>query len=448
MTAFPITESTPITYAGPPPEAADVVVVGGGVMGVCTALFLARDGQRVVLCEKGRIAGEQSSRNWGWIRQTGRDPHELPIVAEATRLWQHLSTETNADIGLRQCGVTYLAESEEELSRYRDWCAEVGAESPDSRILTREQTAALYPGLSRSYPGSLHTASDMRAEPWVAVPALAGIAVRDGATLVENCAVRRIERTGGQVTGVITEAGRIRTSRVVVAGGAWSSLLLRRLGVNIPQLSVRASVAATQALPDIGEASAADSDLAFRRRADGGYTLAAGGFHELFIGPDAFRAFPKYINQLRADPTGTRFFPAAPRGYPDSWLTPRRWPDEGPSPFEKMRILNPAPNLRKLRAVAQTFADRFPQLGPVRIAAAWAGMIDTMPDNVPVMDEGQSLKGLFIGTGLSGHGFGIGPGFGRVMADLVQGRAPGHDLSRFRLSRFNDGTKMRLGPTL
>lgn len=447
MTAFPISESSPITYAGPPPEAADVVVVGGGVMGVCTALFLARAGQKVVLCEKGRIAGEQSSRNWGWIRQTGRDLDELPIMVEANRLWQQFSNETNVDIGLRQCGVTYLAESAEELQGYRDWLGQIGDNVPGSRVLSRAQTAALYPGLSRSYPGSLHTASDLRAEPWVAVPALAGIAVRDGATLVENCAVRTVESANGQVTAVVTEAGTIRTGRVVVAGGAWSSLLLRSLGVVIPQLSVRASVAATQALPDIGAANGVDSQIAFRRRADGGYTLAAGGFHELFIGPDAFRAFPKFLNQLRDDPTGTKFLAAAPKGYPDSWTTPRRWSKDSVSPFEKMRILNPAPNLRKLRRVAETFAALFPQLGPVRLHASWAGMIDTMPDLVPVIDEAP-LKGLFIGTGLSGHGFGIGPGMGRVLADLVQGRAPGHDLRRFRLSRFSDGTDMRLGPTL
>jgi glycine/D-amino acid oxidase-like deaminating enzyme len=71
---FPISEATAITFAGPPPSEADVVVIGGGVIGVCTALFLAEAGKRVVLLEKGRIAGEQSSRNWGWIRQQGRDP--------------------------------------------------------------------------------------------------------------------------------------------------------------------------------------------------------------------------------------------------------------------------------------------------------------------------------------------------------------------------------------
>ena len=75
-------------------------------------------------------------------------------------------------------------------------------------------------------------------------------------------------------------------------------------------------------------------------------------------------------------------------------------------------------------------------------------MIDTMPDVVPVIDACAALPGLWIGTGLSGHGFGIGPGVGRVLAALVAGEAPGHDLARFRLSRFSDGSPIRLGPAL
>ena len=86
MMRFPIHEGTPIRFAGPAPAACDVVVIGGGVMGVMTAWFLAGQGLRVTLCEKGRVAGEQSSRNWGWIRQQGRDLAELPIMMESMRI--------------------------------------------------------------------------------------------------------------------------------------------------------------------------------------------------------------------------------------------------------------------------------------------------------------------------------------------------------------------------
>ena len=88
MQPFPIHTTTPVTYPGPQPATSDIVVIGGGIIGVCTALFLAREGHSVTLLEKGRIAAEQSSRNWGWIRQQGRDPDEMPIMAEAQALWR------------------------------------------------------------------------------------------------------------------------------------------------------------------------------------------------------------------------------------------------------------------------------------------------------------------------------------------------------------------------
>lgn len=445
---FPISDAAPVTYPGPPPARADVVVIGGGVIGVCTALYLARTGLRVTLVEKGRIAGEQSSRNWGWIRQTGRDLDELPIMIEANRLWRDLAKETNIDIGLRQVGVTYLARSQKQLTGYARWLSLAQAVGLESRILTSSETAALIPSMSRSYAGALHTPSDLRAEPWVAVPALAGIAARAGVTIVENCAVRTLDIAAGRLTGVMTEAGPIVASEVVLAAGAWSSLFLRQHGLDLPQLSVRATVAATAPLPQDYLGGAADDRVAFRARADGGYTLAAGGAVDLFVGPDAFRALPKYLPQLMDDPLGVRLTPAAPRGFPDGWGTARRWSADTQSPFERMRVLDPAPNRRKIAKMTQAFSALFPEMGEIKIATAWAGMIDVMPDVVPVVDRVAAIPGLTIGTGMSGHGFGIGPGMGRVLAALVTGDDVGHDLRRFRLSRFSDGTPIRIGPSL
>ncbi len=445
---MPISLNSPVTFPGPPPSEADVVVIGGGVIGVSTALFLARKGQRVALLEKGRIAGEQSSRNWGWIRQQGRDPDELPLMKEANGLWRALAADTNVDIGLTQGGVTYLAEDEAALERYAAWAPFAQDMEIDTRLLSAPETDALIPGTSKRYAGALYTASDMRAEPWLAVPALAGIAVREGAQIVENCAVRCLDMSGGQVSGVVTEKGRINAPEVVLAGGAWCALFLANHGAHLPQLSVRATVAATTPLPMVFEGGAADREIAFRARCDGGYTLAPGGFHELFVGPAAFRALPKFLNQLRADPFGTRFLPSAPKGYPDAWLTQRRWDGDMPGPFEAQRVLDPKPNAAKVTALKDEFARLFPNMPPFQIAHAWAGMIDTMPDLVPVVDRIAQVPGLTVGTGMSGHGFGIGPAIGRVLAALALGEATGHDLHRFRFERFGDGSEMQLGPAL
>ena len=445
---FPISEATAITFAGPPPSEADVVVIGGGVIGVCTALFLAEAGKRVVLLEKGRIAGEQSSRNWGWIRQQGRDPDEIAMLTEAKKIWRDLAARTNVDIGLTQGGTTYLAHSEDEMERYRTWLSIAQGQGVDSQMLNAAQISELIPNIQGAHVGGIHTPSDMRAEPWVAVPALAGIAARAGAKIVENCAVRSLDMVAGRVAGVVTEAGTIKASEVVLAGGAWSSLFLRNMGVALPQLSIRATVAATQPLPVVQMGGVADKNLAFRPRADGRYSLAAGRFIEMFVGPDAFRSLPNYMSQLLSDPFGVRFKPFAPKGYPDAWGTPRSWSPDQASPFEAMRVLNPEPNKKKVADLAVRFEAMFPHLGPVQIKSAWAGMIDTMPDIVPVMDRVAALPGLTVGTGFSGHGFGIGPAAGRILAALATGGKVGHDLNRFRLDRFSDCSAMRLGPAI
>lgn len=445
---FPINDRTPVTHAGPLPSDADVVVIGGGVIGVMTAWFLALDGLRVVLTEKGRIAGEQSSRNWGWIRQQGRDPAELPIMIEANRLWREIAPTLDTDIGLTQRGVLYLADTDKAMAGYAEWLAVAQAKGLDTQLLDAAGVARLLPQAAQGWKGGLWTPSDMRAEPWLAVPALARAAAAKGVRIVENCAVRLIDVAAGRVAGVVTERGRLRAPEVVVAGGAWSSLLLRRHGITIPQLSVRATVAATEPLPEIFAGNAVDDHLAFRRRADGGYTLAPGAFHEFMIGPDAFRAFGHYRPHLRATLQGARLLPAAPRHFPDAWSTPRHWDGDGLSPFEAMRILDPRPHAPTVAQLARAFSRRFPVLGGIPIRLAWAGMIDTMPDVVPVISRADSLPGLTIATGMCGHGFGIGPGVGRVTAALVRGRDPGHDLGRFRLSRFSDGSTLQPGPGL
>lgn len=448
MMRFPISDASPLRFAGPLPAACDVVVLGGGVIGVMTAWFLAERGLRVTLCEKGRIAGEQSSRNWGWIRQQGRDMGELPIMMESLRIWKSLAQEFGEGLGFRQEGVLYLAKTEAEMGRFQEWLDDARAYGVDTGMLSAGAVAGMLKGAAKGWVGGLHTPSDARGEPWQSVPLLAEGAVARGAVIVEGCAVRRLDVQGGRVVGVFTEQGRIACDQVVVAGGAWSSLFLRAEGVDIPQLAVLASVAATEPMAEIFPGNACDDDFAFRRRADGGYSIAPGSGHDFFVGPDAFRNLRTYLPVLKKDFRSTAFRAAAPRGFPDAWGTKRRWGGDEVSPFEGVRVLNPAPNMDRIDKVQRFFAEAFPAMGRPRLRAAWAGMIDTMPDVVPVVDRAAQVPGLVIATGMSGHGFGIGPGMGRVVADLVAGNATGHDLSRFRLSRFTDGSAQVPGPSL
>ncbi len=435
------------TYPAPPPARADVVVIGGGIIGVTAALYAARRGLRVALVEKGRVGAEQSGRNWGWIRVQGRDEAEIPLVLEAQRLWVDLDAEAQGATGLARHGVLYLANTPRDTARHEAFLTLAERHDLTTRMLTRAEVDAMFPGHRGDWRSALWTPTDSRAEPFTAVPAIARLAERAGATLHEGCAARALDIAAGRITGVITEHGRIACDQVVLAGGAWSSLFLAAHEVRLPQLSVRATVAATEPLPDIFAGNATDARFAFRRRGDGGYSLAPGDFHEFPIGPDALRHFGKWVRTWAEDPWSTRLIPAAPAGYPDGWTTPRRWDPDRASPFEQHRTLDPRPHAARVERIRADFQRAFPMLPPVRIRSAWAGMIDSLPDIVPVIDRVAAIPGLIAATGMSGHGFGIGPGVGRVLADLLAGNAPGHDLARFRFDRFG-GARPALGPAL
>ena len=442
-----ISEATPVAFSDPLPETVDAVVIGAGVVGTSAAYFLAKGGARVALFEKGRVAGEQSSRNWGWIRQQGRDPAELPIAMEANRIWRGLAEETGErDLAFTACGCLYVASDAARLSRWEAW-REVAAEHQlDSRMLTRKEVEDLLPDVAGSWAGGIHTASDGRAEPFVAIPALARAARRRGAAVIESCAVRTVETSAGRVSAVHTERGRVSTQAVVLAGGAWSTFFAANAGLDLPQLTVRSTVGRTNPLDRPEMPAMYTQQLCIRRRADGGYTVANGDLVEHYVGPRSFRHLSKFRALLRASARDLRLNVGPPRGFPGSWTGKRRWAADETTPFERTRVLNPPPSEVAMRRIAARLPVQAPRLAEAGMAEFWAGMIDVTPDAVPYLCEVPSPRGLFLGTGMSGHGFGIGPGAGRVLADLVQGHAHGHDLARFRFERFSDGSPVVPGP--
>jgi glycine/D-amino acid oxidase-like deaminating enzyme len=442
-----ITDQSPIAFSDPLPAEVDVVVIGAGVAGTATAHFLAERGVKVLLCEKGRVAGEQSSRNWGWVRQQRRDRAELPIMMESNRIWRSLAEKTgDADLTFTESGCLHLADSAANLQKYEAWHEVAKQHQLDTKLLSKAEVAARFPHIAGNFIGGMLTESDGRAEPFVAIPALARAARGLGAIIIEGCAVRTLDIAAGRIAGVVTEKGRVRCDRVVLAGGAWSTYFAANAGIDLPQLAVRSTVARTEAAPDMYANNISTPGLALRRRADGGYTVATGDLAEHYLSPASFKYFTKFLRLLKVSAKDVRLRPGAPRGYPGAWGTPRRWSASDVSPFERMRVLNPAPSPAVVRHIRERLPRRFPELQDVKIAEAWAGMIDVTPDAVPTLGEDRRVKGLYIATGLSGHGFGIGPAIGRIMADLVVGRDPGHDLTRFRPERFFDDSEIVPGP--
>jgi len=426
------------------PAKTDVVIIGGGIIGTSTALELAERGVSVVLCEKGVIAGEQSSRNWGWVRKMGRDPRELPLIVESLRLWEGLNARVGAETGYRRSGILYSADNARDIAGYEAWLEHARPFQLDSRLLTADETAALLPGMRTRFAGGLLTASDGRAEPQKAAPAIAAAARRHGAVVLEQCAVRGIERAGGRISGVVTERGPIACASVVLAGGAWSNLFCGNLGVDLPQLKVKNSVLRTEpidaGLPQIAMSA---GNYAFRKRLDGGYNIADGDANDVDIVPDCFRYFSAFQPALRSQWKALRLHFG--RAFFQEWKVARRWSLDEVTPFERIRILDPEPNAKATEAALKRLTAALPAFAGAKVAQHWAGMIDVTPDAVPVISPVDAVPGFFIATGFTGHGFGIGPGAGKLTADLVTGTRPIVDPKAFRFSRFSDGSKIEVG---
>lgn len=428
------------------PSQVDAVVIGGGIAGTSAALFLARRGLSVALCEKGEIGGEQSSRNWGWCRTIGRDLRELPLAMESLRLWSGMNALVEAETGFRPTGIAYLCDDAEELGRYEAWLAEAEDVCSDyqhgARILPASQVEQVAPGAARPYAGALHGPTDGRAEPQKAAPAIANAARRLGATVLTRCAVRGLDIAAGRLAGVVTEKGRIACDAAVLAGGVWSRLFCSTVGVTLPQLKVLGSVLRTNAVAGGPETALWASGYGIRRRLDGGFTIAKGDSSRADIVPDSLRFFFQFLPVLKLEWKALRLR-LGPR-FLEEWRQESQLAPDRETVFERVRILDPEPERGLSEHALATVKATFPALQGATVAQHWGGLIDVTPDAVPVISPVEAVPGFFLATGLSGHGFGFGPGAGRLVADLVAGDRPVVDPSPYRLSRFFDGSQIRI----
>lgn len=424
------------------PASADVVIIGGGIIGACSAYFLAKQGYSVAIIEKGLVGCEQSSRNWGWCRQQNRDARELPTSGLAMRLWDEMTQDIGLDLGFRRCGLIYATDDPKQLAEWDSWRDVAKQYNVRTRMLSAAEANEKIPAKGRKWIGGVHSIDDGKGEPAQAAPMIAEGARALGATIHQQCAARGLDITNGQVTGVVTEKGTIKTNRVLCAAGAWASAFCRHHGITFPQASVRQTAFRTEVAPDIGEVLYT-TGVALTRRLDGSYTVALSGKAILEFTPQGIRYakefMPMFLKRLKAVQVGvSSSFYKGPEAI-------NRWKTDGVSPFESCRILDPAPSKRGLRAAIEQVNALFPALEGIAIREAWGSYVDCTPDAVPVLSEVDEVKGFFLAAGCSGHGFGLGPGLAKVAADLVVGNPSLIDTTPFALSRLVDGSKINVG---
>lgn len=424
----------PVSTSLDHPAQTGVAVIGGGIVGLSTALSLAERGVPVVVLEKGRLAGEQSSRNLGWVRKVMRSVPDLPMAIAAERMWQDMPRRVGEDCGFRQAGITYVARTQEELAGHEAWLESVRGAGLDSRMLTGAEVARLIPGSTGTWAGGITTPSDARAEPTLASSAIARAAMAKGAVIVENCAVRTLVTTGGAVSGVMTERGEIRCQHVVLAGGVWSRRFLANHGQRLLTLPLVASVLRTEPMDGPTESAVGGADFSFRKRLDGGFTITQRGALFAPLTLDHLLIGMKYLPTLIAQWKNLRV--SLGREFLDDLALPRRWNAARVSPFERLRTMDPPVNQGLNDEAMRNLIAAWPVFAKARVAQAWGGMIDVTPDSMPVIGPMDRLPNLTLATGFSGHGFGTGPAAGQLAADLAMGERPIIDPHPYRLDRF------------
>ncbi|WP_394144027.1 NAD(P)/FAD-dependent oxidoreductase [Vibrio atypicus] len=416
------------------PKSTGVVIIGAGIVGASAALTLAENNVPVVLIEKGYVAGEQSSRNLGWIRKTSRHKEDVPLALAADRLWAVMNQRVGHDLGYKQAGIMFLADTEQQMEIYQDWLDSVDAFDLDSKLLNASAVSAMLGSSNKSWKGAIYTPSDGRAEPCIATTKIVEKAIQLGVKVIQNCAVRSLSTSAGRVSGVVTELGEINCDQVLLAGGAWSRRFLGNLNVSLPTLPLICSVIRTKPATGPSDIAVGASNFSFRKHQNGGFVITQRGALDAPVCLDHLLIGHRYLEQLKHQRSFLRI--KLGKHFVDDLRMPRSWRSDQKAPFESVRTLNPSSNQTLINEAMTNLRNAYPVFEKAEIEEAWAGLIDVTPDSNPVIDHVEKIPGLTLATGFSGHGFGTGPAAGHLAADLITGKEPIINPTPYRFNRL------------
>jgi len=371
-----------------------VIVIGAGITGLATAHALAGDGVAVTLVDAYGPAAMASGWTLAGVRQSGRDPAELPLAREAVALWAELDAMLDAPTGYRRSGNLRLARDAQEAQRIAALVEEQSAAGLDISLVEGSDLRALAPALSPDIVCASHCPSDGQAEPLAVAQAYRNAGERLGVRFRFGTRVTGIDCAGGQFRAIGTTDGPIAGDACLVAAGIGTPALLTPLGLNLPLRTPLVTVALSeQVAPCLDQVlGTASANVAARQQADGRLRVSSG------ILP--------WDGQLTHDDEGR------PRASPDA---------------------------ATLSGMLMRVAGVLPAFATTPVARFWGGVIDLTPDALPVLGPLPGIAGLHVAAGFSGHGFCLGPVMGRIMRDLLLGRKQQRDLAAFAFERFGEG---------
>ncbi|MCP3719905.1 FAD-binding oxidoreductase [Paraburkholderia sp. CNPSo 3281] len=370
-------------------DRADVIVIGGGIIGTSTAFFLSRRKRSVILIERGLTGQQASGVNFGGVRRQGRALSQLAMSNRALDIWYRAQSLLGEDVEFLPSGhtrVCYHAHDAEYFHRYAEQARAYGL---DLEVLEGAALFKRFPFLGREVLAASISPRDGHANPRLAAPAFGRAAARLGATLVENTEIVRVEKEAGGFRVESATGAVWRAEQLLICAGAWAGALSAQFGEPVPLVARGPQMAVTEPVPyrfmhSMGVYTSIKEESVYFRQIPRGNLVLGGGAP----GP--------------AD-AGTRRAGVLPGN--------------------------------TVQQIAQ-FRRLVPALAPLHVIRVWSGVESYLPDSEPVIGPSSTTEGLFYAFGFSGSGFQIGPGVGETLAELLDAGATGIPLEPFSIARF------------
>lgn len=371
---------------------ADVIIIGAGIIGCATAYYLAKKGRSVIVLEQSNVIGYGGSgRNGGGVRQSGRDKRELPLAMYGVKhLWPHLSEELGSDVEYYQQGNLRLGKTDEHIDILTGLTATAVEQGLDVSMIGGTEVRDICPHLSDEVIGASWCPSDGHANPLKSTLAFYNAARQRGVTFLMKQSVQKLLTVGGKMRKVVTQDGEFEGDRIVVAAGLASRPIIQSVGLDVPISPVALDTLITDAQPPM---------------------------------------FYQMLGTAMADFYGHQ-------------TTHGSFIFGGGSPLDSKRVKSTSDHtpIEATAATCRGILGYLPALKHAKIVRSWVGIIDWSQDKVPVISNVNDIPGLVLACGFSGHGFGIAPSVGTVLAELANDEAPSIDVSELGYERFQSAT--------
>lgn len=368
---------------------ADVIIVGGGIMGASAAFFLRRRGKSVVLLERGLIGQQASGVNFGNVRRQGRYLHQLPLANRSRAIWDHLPELIGEDCEFVAAGHLRVCYTREQADRMETYARDARDYGLDLEMISSNVLRSRFPYLGREIVAGCYDPTGGHANPRLAAPAIGRAAKRAGADIREQVEVTGVAKVGDDFVVEVASQGELRAPLLLITAGAWSGKLSAIFGEPVPLAVHGPQMSVTEPLPyriapTIGVSTPHLHETVYFRQVRRGNIICGG-----------FARGPASNETNRAT-----VLPEAILG-----------------------------QMEQLRRVMPSFAG-------VNTIRSWSGIESYLPDDVPIMGSSVTTPGLFYAFGFCGAGFQIGPGVGDVMAELIARGATTTPIAHYGISRF------------